>query len=96
MAQNTCEHLVRGGIFDQVGGGFHRYSTDSQWVVPHFEKMLYDNALLLATMARCWRRTADHDPDRRDLYSHAARRTVAWLNREMRLPNGLYLSLIHI
>ena len=92
MAQNTCEHLVRGGIFDQVGGGFHRYSTDSQWVVPHFEKMLYDNALLLATMARCWRRTADHDSDRRDLYSHAARRTVAWLNREMRLPNGLYAA----
>ncbi|MGK2352088.1 thioredoxin domain-containing protein [Cutibacterium sp. V947] len=92
MAQNTCEHLVRGGIFDQVGGGFHRYSTDSQWVVPHFEKMLYDNALLLGTMARCWRRTADHDPDRRDLYSHAARRTVSWLNREMRLPNGLYAA----
>ncbi|MBD4446660.1 thioredoxin domain-containing protein, partial [Xanthomonas citri pv. citri] len=59
---------------------------------PHFEKMLYDNALLLATMARCWRRTADHDSDRRDLYSHAARRTVAWLNREMRLPNGLYAA----
>ena len=92
MAQNTCEHLVRGGIFDQVGGGFHRYSTDSQWVVPHFEKMLYDNALLLGTMARCWRRTADHDPDRRDLYSHAARRTVSWLNREMQLPNGLYAA----
>ena len=92
MAQNTCEHLVRGGIFDQVGGGFHRYSTDSQWVVPHFEKMLYDNALLLATMARCWRRTADHDPDRRDLYSHAARRTVSWLNREMQLSNGLYAA----
>lgn len=92
MAQNTCEHLVRGGIFDQVGGGFHRYSTDSQWIVPHFEKMLYDNALLLGTMARCWRRTADHDPDRRDLYSHAVRRTVDWLQREMRLPEGMYAA----
>lgn len=92
MAQNTCEHLVRGGIFDQVGGGFHRYSTDSQWIVPHFEKMLYDNALLLGTMARCWRRTADHDPDRRDLYSHAAHRTVEWLEREMLLDNGLYAA----
>lgn len=89
MAQNTCEHLVRGGIFDQVGGGFHRYSTDSQWVVPHFEKMLDDNALLLGTMARCWRRTADHDPDRRELYSHAARRTVSWMRREMVTDEGL-------
>lgn len=89
MAQNTCEHLVRGGIFDQVGGGFHRYSTDSQWVVPHFEKMLDGNALLLGTMARCWRRTADHDPDRRELYSHAARRTVSWLEREMTTDDGL-------
>lgn len=89
MAQNTCEHLVRGGIFDQVGGGFHRYSTDSQWTVPHFEKMLNDNALLLGTMARCWRRTADHDADRRDLYSHGVRRTVDWLWREMRTDDGL-------
>lgn len=92
MAQNTCEHLVRGGIFDQVGGGFHRYATDEQWVVPHFEKMLYDNALLLGTMARCWRRTADHDPDRRELYAHAARRTVDWLVREMRMDSGLYAA----
>lgn len=89
MAQNTCEHLVRGGIFDQVGGGFHRYSTDSQWTVPHFEKMLNDNGLLLGTMARCWRRTADHDPDRRALYDHAVRRTVDWLRREMTTEEGL-------
>jgi len=92
IAQNTCEHLVRGGIFDQVGGGFHRYSTDSQWIIPHFEKMLCDNALLLGTMARCWRRTADHDADRRELYSHAVRRTIGWLEREMTTDEGLFAA----
>ncbi|MEL4359096.1 MULTISPECIES: thioredoxin domain-containing protein [unclassified Luteococcus] len=84
MAQLTCEMMARGGLFDRVGGGFHRYSTDVGWVVPHFEKMLYDNALLLGSYLRCWRRTADHDGYKREVYEHAIYSTVEWLEREMR------------
>ena len=47
MATTTLEKMSKGGIFDQIGGGFHRYSTDDKWLIPHFEKMLYDNALLI-------------------------------------------------
>jgi uncharacterized protein YyaL (SSP411 family) len=61
LAQRTLEAMARGGIHDQVGGGFHRYAVDAGWVVPHFEKMLYDNALLLGAYARGWRRTPQHD-----------------------------------
>ena len=56
MAEGTCEAMARGGMYDQLGGGFARYSVDADWVVPHFEKMLYDNALLLVS-TRTWRRT---------------------------------------
>ena len=88
MAQLTCETMARGGIHDQLGGGFHRYSVDAQWVVPHFEKMLYDNALLLGTYTRAWRRTADHDPDKRALFERVAFGIVDWLAREMTTTNG--------
>ncbi|WP_420175858.1 thioredoxin domain-containing protein [Luteococcus sp. OSA5] len=84
MAQLTCEMMARGGLYDRVGGGFHRYATDVGWVVPHFEKMLYDNALLLGSYTRCWRRTADHDGYKRELYEHVIYSTVEWLEREMR------------
>lgn len=84
IAQLTCEMMARGGIFDRVGGGFHRYATDPGWVVPHFEKMLYDNALLLGSYVRCWRRTADHDGYKREVYEHVIYSTVEWLQREMR------------
>ena len=53
MAEATCEAMARGGIYDQLGGGFARYSVDASWVVPHFEKMLYDNALLPASTPTC-------------------------------------------
>ena len=57
MARGTLEAMARGGIYDQLAGGFARYSVDAQWVVPHFEKMLYDNALLLRVYLHLWRAT---------------------------------------
>ncbi|MEV0475056.1 thioredoxin domain-containing protein, partial [Streptomyces prunicolor] len=57
MARDTCERMARGGIYDQLAGGFARYSVDRDWVVPHFEKMLYDNALLCRVYAHLWRST---------------------------------------
>jgi uncharacterized protein YyaL (SSP411 family) len=60
MVQATCERMARGGMYDQLAGGFARYSVDREWVVPHFEKMLYDNALLLRVYAHVWRATAAH------------------------------------
>lgn len=92
MAQLTCETMARGGIHDQIGGGFHRYSVDAQWVVPHFEKMLYDSALLLGTYTRTWRRTADHDPDKRALFERVIFGIVEWLRAEMTTENGGFAS----
>ncbi|HNV10742.1 MAG TPA: thioredoxin domain-containing protein [Propionibacteriaceae bacterium] len=92
MAQLTCEAMARGGIHDQVGGGFHRYSTDASWVVPHFEKMLYDNALLLGTYARCWRRTADHEPVRREVFERVVFGIVDFLERDLRTEGGGFAS----
>ena len=92
MAQLSCEMMARGGIFDRVGGGFHRYATDVGWVVPHFEKMLYDNALLLGTYLRCWRRTADHDGYKREIYENVVYSTVEWLEREMRTEQGAFAA----
>ncbi len=83
MAQRTLETMARGGICDQVGGGFHRYAVDAGWVVPHFEKMLYDNALLLGAFVRGWRRTADHDSGLRALFERTAYGIVEWLEREL-------------
>jgi uncharacterized protein YyaL (SSP411 family) len=59
IARHTCEAMARGGLYDQLGGGFARYSVDAQWIVPHFEKMLYDNALLLRVYTLLWRLTGD-------------------------------------
>ncbi|RMB62206.1 thioredoxin domain-containing protein [Tessaracoccus antarcticus] len=94
IAQRTLEAMARGGICDQVGGGFHRYSVDAGWVVPHFEKMLYDNALLLGTYVRGWRRTADHDAGLRALMQRTAYQIVGWLAREMRLGSGGFVSAL--
>ena len=94
LAQRTLEHMARGGIHDQVGGGFHRYSVDPGWVVPHFEKMLYDNALLLGTYVRGWRRTADHDSGLRALYERTAYGIVEWLEREMVSEEGAFISAL--
>ena len=71
MATLTLEKMAAGGIHDQLGGGFHRYSTDAQWLVPHFEKMLYDNALLAVAYAEAWQVT-----QRRDSRASSARRST--------------------
>ncbi len=88
LAQRSLEAMLRGGIHDQVGGGFHRYSVDAGWVVPHFEKMLYDNALLLGSYTRAWCRTADHDRRLRLLFERAIRGIVDFLGRDLQLDGG--------
>ena len=88
LAQRSLEAMLRGGIHDQAGGGFHRYSVDAGWVVPHFEKMLYDNALLLGSYTRAWCRTADHDRGLRLLFERAVRGIVGFLARDLQLDGG--------
>jgi hypothetical protein len=82
MVTGTMAAMARGGMYDQLGGGFARYSVDAAWVVPHFEKMLYDNALLARAYGHLWRRTAD------PLARRAARDTCAWMIRELRTSEG--------
>jgi len=82
MATGTMAAMARGGMYDQLGGGFARYSVDAAWVVPHFEKMLYDNALLARAYAHLWRRTAD------PLARRVARDTCAWMIRELGTVEG--------
>ncbi|TRY18705.1 thioredoxin domain-containing protein [Tessaracoccus rhinocerotis] len=94
MAQRTLESMARGGIHDQVGGGFHRYSVDAGWVVPHFEKMLDDNAVLLRAYVRGWRRTADHDTALRALFERTAYGIVSWLVHEMRTESGAFAAAL--
>ncbi len=92
MAHHALEAMARGGIHDQLGGGFHRYAVDHAWVTPHFEKMLYDNALLLGVYARGWRRTPDHDTWLRGFFAGVVESLIGWLQREMRTDEGLYAS----
>ena len=82
MAEGTCEAMARGGMYDQLGGGFARYSTDSAWVVPHFEKMLYDNALLARVYLNLWRVTGS------ELGRRVALETCTWMTHEMRTAGG--------
>ncbi len=84
----TLSRMAEGGIFDQVGGGFYRYSVDAHWTIPHFEKMLYDNGELLALYARFWQITGD------DTYRRTALDTAAWLVREMRAPDGGFYAAL--
>ncbi len=86
MAVLTLDRMAGGGMFDQVGGGFARYSTDAAWMVPHFEKMLYDNAQLALLYARAWLVT------RNDHYRDISSRTLDYLLREMRHPEGGFFS----
>ena len=86
MVRLTLTRIAEGGIFDQIGGGFYRYSVDGEWTIPHFEKMLYDNGPLLALYSDAWRVT------REPLYAEVARRTAAWVMREMQSPAGGYYS----
>ncbi|MFP5351443.1 MAG: thioredoxin domain-containing protein [Actinomycetota bacterium] len=86
MVRRTLDAMSAGGMFDQLGGGFARYSVDRYWLVPHFEKMLYDNAQLLRTYARSWQQTGDQ----RDRW--VAEQTADWMLTEMRDPDGGFWS----
>jgi len=83
---NTLTRMAEGGIYDQVGGGFCRYSVDERWEIPHFEKMLYDNGLLLALYADAWVLAGE------PLHARVVEETAAWVMREMQLPAGGYAS----
>ena len=86
MALETLRAMAAGGIYDQLGGGFHRYAVDERWLVPHFEKMLYDNALLTRAYLDAWQLT--HDPAHR----RVAEQTLAFVLREMTSPEGAFYS----
>ncbi|MEU3335707.1 thioredoxin domain-containing protein [Streptomyces sp. NPDC006668] len=88
MASDTCERMARGGIYDQLGGGFARYSVDRDWVVPHFEKMLYDNALLCRVYAHLWRTTGS------ELARRVALETADFMVRELRTNEGGFASAL--
>ena len=90
MAEHTLMQLYRGGIFDHIGGGFSRYSTDEYFLVPHFEKMLYDNALLI--LAYCRAHTLTKDRRRAELYLDIAKRTADYVLREMTSDEGGFYS----
>jgi len=82
----TLDHICEGGIYDHLGGGFSRYSVDERWLVPHFEKMLYDNAQLLELLA------VAHSRNRKPLYRQRAHETVEWLKREMTTGEGAFAA----
>jgi len=82
VAQNTLAHMAAGGIYDHLGGGFSRYSVDDHWAVPHFEKMLYDNALLVAAYLYGWLVTGDDD------HLQVVAETIDYVLRDLRLPGG--------
>src|SRR5690606_31546928 len=86
----TFERMARGGMYDQVGGGFHRYSVDNQWLVPHFEKMLYDNGQLVQAYLAA--HILEPDPQDPELYSRVARETCDYVIREMTDRSGAFWS----
>jgi uncharacterized protein YyaL (SSP411 family) len=88
MVEKTCEAMARGGMYDQLGGGFARYSVDATWTVPHFEKMLYDNALLLRVYTHLWRNTGSA------LARRVADETAEFLLRDLRTPQGGFASAL--
>src|SRR5206468_540317 len=88
MVEVTCERMARGGIYDQLAGGFSRYSTDARWVVPHFEKMLYDNALLARVYAHWWRATGSA------LARRIAEETCDWMLADMLTDQGGFASAL--
>lgn len=86
MVEKTLQAMWRGGIYDHVGFGFHRYSTDSQWLVPHFEKMLYDQAMLAMAYAEAYQATGKED------YGKTARKIFSYVLRDMTSPEGGFYS----
>ena len=85
-AVQTLQAMAAGGMYDQLGGGFHRYSVDNHWLVPHFEKMLYDNALLPRAYLDAWQLTGD------DAFRRVVEETLAFVERELRSPEGGFYS----
>ena len=88
MARYTLHAMASGGIYDQLGGGFCRYSVDERWSIPHFEKMLYDNGPLLHLYVAAWQATGE------PVYRRVAEETAAWVMREMQSPEGGYYSTL--
>ena len=88
LVTHTLDHVCQGGIYDHLGGGFARYSTDVRWLAPHFEKMLYDNGQLIGLLAMIWQETKS------ELYEARIRETIAWLEREMVGETGAYASAL--
>ena len=88
MTSHTLRAMASGGMYDQVGGGFSRYSVDPYWLVPHFEKMLYDNALLARAYLHGWQVTGD------ELFRRVAEETLDWALREMRADEGGFYSAL--
>ncbi|MDE2022574.1 MAG: thioredoxin domain-containing protein [Gammaproteobacteria bacterium] len=86
MVETTLTRMAQGGLYDQLGGGFCRYSTDAAWMIPHFEKMLYDNGPLLALYAQTAKFTGS------SFYADIAKQTAAWVMAEMQSPQGGYYS----
>jgi uncharacterized protein len=86
MAVQTLRAMAAGGVYDQLGGGFHRYSVDERWLVPHFEKMLYDNALLPRAYLDAWQLTGD------DAFRRVIEETLDFVLRELRSPEGGFYS----
>ena len=84
----TLRAMAHGGLFDQFGGGFARYSVDAHWLIPHFEKMLYDNALLIDAYTRAWLDTQD------PLYAAVVEETIGWIDREMSAPGGSFYAAL--
>jgi uncharacterized protein YyaL (SSP411 family) len=86
LVRMSLDKMAAGGIYDQIGGGFHRYSTDARWLVPHFEKMLYDNALLVAAYVDAWQATGEPE------YRRIAGEALDYILREMTSPAGAFYS----
>ena len=86
MAHHTLRQMAHGGLYDQLGGGFCRYSVDATWDIPHFEKMLYDNGLLLGLYSAAWQDGGE------PLFARVVEQTVGWVLREMQSPDGGYYS----
>src|SRR5690606_23729090 len=84
MTQETLMAMANRGLYDQIGGGFYRYSVDAQWSIPHFEKMLYNQALLIPVYADAWRVT------RNAYYLQVARETADWVLQHLTADNGLF------
>ncbi|HKB01746.1 MAG TPA: thioredoxin domain-containing protein [Gemmataceae bacterium] len=86
MVRHSLDRMAAGGMYDQIGGGFHRYSTDERWLVPHFEKMLYDNALLTSAYVEAWQATQEPE------FRRVVEETLAYVLREMTDPAGAFYS----